>query len=568
MNATTALQFVAVVVLVLFLSETIVALSVAGPAAVSVSVSNKPAIEHGNDSNSNSNSNSNNDNNSNSNSNNDSNNDNDNNNDSKLIEVERAMTALHAAEVDGGKDAFSQKVPPSGDDADPFLSSWSDDDFIDRHLGEKNAGMDANFLPKNGNTIFESLSPVLSEDECAFILEEARETIAKGLIEENSKNENDNESTEKQRANSISNSQLGEARLSNMPKTREWLQEALRTRFYPLLKDRFGVDDLVLYDGLVLGNLAPTRSQPIHRDASFLTLNCALSARGDFEGGGTYIEALDDTLQIDKGHLLCHAGSAMHAGNAITRGERWVFVLFLLAPGQPQLARRCHAKAIEAMRRKDLDQAETVLQAGLKSIAPHHDHLLQNTLGRLHLVKGDDPSKAFESFRLADEAYPICPNALVSMAQMLIDQRRPRAALRRLDTVLQRIGDRDLDSSKPVQMSLRSLAYGARRDASRCALICADHLFRTHQSQLQSQSLRSKTNDDDALVAVQSAAEKASPQVPSSAAWSSWTLQHLSTAIDRLKTCLSAAPNEPSLLGMLERAEFLYAEAQQEDRRG
>jgi len=164
-------------------------------------------------------------------------------------------------------------------------------------------------------------------------------------------------------------------------------------------------------------------------------------------------------------------------------------------------------------------------------------------------VKGDNPSKAFESFRLADEAYPICQNALVSMAQMLIDQRRPRAALRRLDRVLQRIGDRDLDPSKSVQLSLRSLAYGARRDAARCALICADHLFRTNESQRNN---------------VQSA-EKAS-QVPSSSAWSSWILQHLPIAIDRLKTCLSAAPNEPSLLGMLNRAEFLYSEAKQDHR--
>eukprot|EP00536_Pseudo-nitzschia_multiseries_P001065 jgi/Psemu1/180020/e_gw1.13.89.1 len=113
-----------------------------------------------------------------------------------------------------------------------------------------------------------------------------------------------------------------------MPKTRTWLQETLRTRFYPLLKDRFGVDDVVLYDGLVLGNLAPTRSQPIHRDASLLTLNVALSPLDDYDGGGTYIEALDEILKIDQGQLLCHAGGAMHAGNAISRGERWVFVLF------------------------------------------------------------------------------------------------------------------------------------------------------------------------------------------------------------------------------------------------
>jgi hypothetical protein len=143
MNATTAVKIVAVM-LVLFIFETTVALSVAGPAAISVS--NKPSIEHDND-----------------------------NDDSKLIEVERAMIELHVAEIDGGKDAFSQKYQSGDDDrtrvsdnTESSLSSWGDDDFIDRHLGEKNAGMDANFLPKNGNTIFESLSPVLSEEECSF----------------------------------------------------------------------------------------------------------------------------------------------------------------------------------------------------------------------------------------------------------------------------------------------------------------------------------------------------------------------------------------------------------------
>ena len=88
-----------------------------------------------------------------------------------------------------------------------------------------------------------------------------------------------------------------------MPKTRALLQETLQTRFYPLLKNQFGVDDLVLYDGLVLGKQAPTRSQPIHRDASLLTLNVALSALDDYDGGGTYIEALDETLKINQGHF-------------------------------------------------------------------------------------------------------------------------------------------------------------------------------------------------------------------------------------------------------------------------
>ena len=319
-----------------------------------------------------------------------------------------------------------------------------------------------------------------------------------------------------------------------MPKTRAWLQDTLQSRFFPLLKSRFGVDDLVLYDGLVLGNQAPSRSQPIHRDASLLTLNVALSRLEDFEGGGTYIEVLDDTLKINQGHLLCHAGSVMHAGVGINKGERWVFVLFVLGESQPQFSRRCHAQALECIQDRQLKQAEEVLQTGLRVAT--NDHLLHNTMGRLHLMR-QDPKMAIKSFQSADNAYPVCQKAMVSIAQILIESRRPRAALRRLNLVLERINNRDLQPDS--QMSLKGLAFGARRDAARCALLCAQYNYEKQQQQKQQQ------NDDDPMMMME------------------WNRVHLAVAIDRMKTCLNAAPNEPNLLGMLDRAEFLFKEAQQ-----
>ena len=451
-----------------------------------------------------------------------------------------AMTDVHNDEVAGGRKTFHNSFQKTIDDHSMTSSSWSDDDFIGRDVGVQNAGTDANYLPKHGTMVFESVSPVLTQEECSFIVQEARETIAQGLRMEQQQQQQQEEgdqcsndaSTDQRRPNAISNSQLGEARLSNMPRTREWLSQTLPARFYPLLRDRFGVDDPVLYDGLVLGTQAPTRSQPIHRDASLLTLNVALSCpSSDYQGGGTYLEALDEILRIRKGHLLCHAGSAMHAGNAISGGERWVLVLFLLDPRQPQLARRCHARALEHLQLQEYDQAQAVLDAGLQSIAPHHhDHLLHGTQGRLHLIRGQD-RRALRSFRLADAAYPICVNALVSSATLLLKHRKPRAALRRFDRVLDRIGTRDL--LPEAQMSLRARAYGARRDAARSALLCADHLYRRDE--------------------LDSTTESAS---------SSWILRHLPIAIDRMNLCLAAAPNEPTLLGMLERAEFLCRQAQ------
>ena len=448
--------------------------------------------------------------------------------DHEMIEIERAMIDFHNAEVVEGKAAFTATTTT----ASPS-SFWCDGDFTGRLLADSFARVDA--LPKHGNMIFETMSPVVNEAECSFIVEEARETIANGLMTEQELNNQPPSVEEAESRASISNSQLGEARLSNMPKTKAWLQETLVTRFYPLLKDRFGIDDVILYDGLVLSNIAPTRSQPIHRDASLLTLNVALSSPSiDYEGGGTFFEGLHEIITIKKGHLLCHAGSALHAGNAITRGTRWVFVLFLLGENQPQLARRCHAQAIEYMHTGELDLAEEVLQTGLKSIAPHHDHLLHNTLGRLYL-QYQNRVGAMANFRLAHASYPYPSNdAGFSIARMHQLSNRPRAALRMLDVVLSIVNDRD--HHPQAQVSLKSSTYAARRDAARCALICVDYLYNRQQQQLQ--------------------------QPGSSSSFTSWTLRHLPIAIDRMKTCLVAAPNEPMLLGMLNRAEFLYNEAQ------
>jgi hypothetical protein len=424
---------------------------------------------------------------------------------------------IHEAEISRGKQLFDA-IATEEATGNPY--TWSDDDFVAYALGTGNAGTDATYL-QNGDIMFESQQPLVTTDECRAIIEEARATIAQGLAEEVG---NEGSETPDQ-ARARTNSQLGEARLSQMPPARiEWLQETLQKRFLPLLEDRFGAGNgkLILYDGLVLGHQAPSRSQPIHRDASLLTLNVALSSLDDFQGGGTYIEALDETLKINQGHLLCHAGGVMHAGIGIAKGERWVLVLFVLAEKQPQIARRCHAQALDFLDSKyKWDEAERVLQAGL-SVAPN-DHLLHNTMGRLHIMRGKKRA-AFRNFQQSDASYPICQKAMVSMAQVLVEQRRPRAALRRFDIVLERINGRDLEPDSMV--SLKSLAWAARRDAAHCALVCADKLSRQ-------------------------------PQTPVDHTWSR---QHLPVAIGRIKTCLIAAPTEPNLNGMLNHAEFLMGQ--------
>jgi hypothetical protein len=177
---------------------------------------------------------------------------------------------------------------------------------------------------------------------------------------------------------------LGEAKLSTLPKASEWLTEKLHSTLFPLLQDRFGVAGLTLTDALVIGYGyfgSGSRSQPMHRDLSLLSLNVALSPSSDYVGGGTYFEALGEYLHQEQGHVTCHAGGTMHAGNAISSGERWILVLFVSDETRPQLARRCHSLGLDAQRRPPgdddpVEQAKVHFEASL-TVEPNNHMRIQ-----------------------------------------------------------------------------------------------------------------------------------------------------------------------------------------------
>lgn len=124
---------------------------------------------------------------------------------------------------------------------------WTDADFRSRSVGVGNAGPHESMLQR-GDEIFETLQPVLSKQECESLISEARQVIADGLEREGSFR---NDGSQQQ----PTNSQLGEARLSQMPRAKVWLRQALHERFFPLLESRFGVaaNELTLNDALIIG---------------------------------------------------------------------------------------------------------------------------------------------------------------------------------------------------------------------------------------------------------------------------------------------------------------------------
>ena len=80
----------------------------------------------------------------------------------------------------------------------------------------------------------------------------------------------------------------------------------------------------------------------MHTDKSEWTFLIALSdgCGLDYEGGGTYFEALDATIHVQRGHALIFPGRLRHCGQRITKGLRFLLVGFLVdktTSGTPQI---------------------------------------------------------------------------------------------------------------------------------------------------------------------------------------------------------------------------------------
>jgi hypothetical protein len=70
----------------------------------------------------------------------------------------------------------------------------------------------------------------------------------------------------------------------------------------------------------------------MHTDKSEWTFLIALSdgCGLDFDGGGTFFEALDATVHVQRGHALVFPGKLRHCGQRINKGLRFLLVGFLV----------------------------------------------------------------------------------------------------------------------------------------------------------------------------------------------------------------------------------------------
>ena len=142
--------------------------------------------------------------------------------------------------------------------------------------------------------------------------------------------------------------------VEDIPSLRPWLRELLKTRLFPLLAaaypkladgtstvDEDGTSRVRVHDAFIVRYAENDKSfhLPEHSDTSAMSFTVSLNSREEFEGGGTWFEALGGeggegkVVDADVGQACAFAGPMRHSGFPISRGVRVILVLFLYVEG-------------------------------------------------------------------------------------------------------------------------------------------------------------------------------------------------------------------------------------------
>ena len=305
-------------------------------------------------------------------------------------------------------------------------------------MGSKNAA----FGDECG--VYATEQPLFTREECASLRKEAESNIASGTGASSFTMTDSNR----------------DVAVHEMAQAQHWLNSVGVPRLASLAAACFpstvrDATELHVYRSLVIQYEAVSglAFQPLHRDGCFISCIVALSDRSEYDGGGTYIEALEEAIALNMGHVLLHPGALRHAGHRITAGERWVLVVFLSSKRMRygDHVRRFKARAAALGEEGDRDGERLCLQHALhvsegtdheivydlgtiaqeageeeEAIAWYElayalnarDPMLLNNLGAAYLVAGRY-REAFRCFRSALEVDAYDVNAMVNALELL-----------------------------------------------------------------------------------------------------------------------------------------------------
>ena len=139
--------------------------------------------------------------------------------------------------------------------------------------------------------------------------------------------------------------------VNEMPKTKEFFGRACIERIFPLLQKMYpsvcpqtadGHRDFRVFSAKVLRYDSSRGDDYLgtHHDGSLLTFLVGLNDIEEYEGGGTYFEAIGKAIRYGAGHLCCHPGIVRHGGAKVTSGTRYVLAAWIDVHGVKEYDRQ------------------------------------------------------------------------------------------------------------------------------------------------------------------------------------------------------------------------------------
>jgi tetratricopeptide (TPR) repeat protein len=155
---------------------------------------------------------------------------------------------------------------------------------------------------------------------------------------------------------------LGGDWLTNLPKTREWFNQILETKLFPLLCHLFPevISSPSVLRAHSVSLLKYNSSHPrtdVHIDNGILAMTLAMTPRDQYVGGGTFFEHFDTVLPMDVGHATLRPGSVRHGGHPVTEGTRYILGAFLLIKDRVEHVRRLKNRGSDLRKAGALEDA-------------------------------------------------------------------------------------------------------------------------------------------------------------------------------------------------------------------
>ena len=118
-----------------------------------------------------------------------------------------------------------------------------------------------------------------------------------------------------------------------VPTLLAWFKSALANTLAPMLARHFGsvvksASDIRVHDAFLVRYAAGKQQHlPLHTDESQISLTIVLNE--GFRGGGTYFADLRRAISPSVGHVIAFEGHALHGGEPIVQGTRYIIAAFL-----------------------------------------------------------------------------------------------------------------------------------------------------------------------------------------------------------------------------------------------